>query len=365
MGKKRVFILGAGFSKQAGLPLSTELTSLVLDGPRLKEIDDLQEWLADFKSRLADMEGTDKDFQLNIEQLMDFAEYDIELRRMWQQLCPVGRTWGETSWELAEGISAWLHYINEDIVHAIWDAQNGADLKAICKFADHLSSDDTVITFNYDTLVESALSQKKQPWNHGLNDHENGGVAVLKMHGSIDWILLERKPEDELEKFTKLFSKKDSNVEDHSAPPPKEEFEYLWELWRANDTQVLDAIMKRHETGLSHFKYIIGLAGLGRQKTLHTLPGTAQVWRNAFQALHKAHEVYVIGFSMSPYDSMARFHLTSVIHARKSPLERTVIINPSALSLKKNYHVVFGDPLVLIDKMAEDIDWGKILVHTN
>ena len=28
MGKKRVFILGAGFSKQAGMPLATELTNL-------------------------------------------------------------------------------------------------------------------------------------------------------------------------------------------------------------------------------------------------------------------------------------------------------------------------------------------------
>jgi len=29
MGSKRVFILGAGFSKQAGMPLATELTPLL------------------------------------------------------------------------------------------------------------------------------------------------------------------------------------------------------------------------------------------------------------------------------------------------------------------------------------------------
>jgi hypothetical protein len=31
MGAKRVFILGAGFSKQAGMPLATEMTNLILE----------------------------------------------------------------------------------------------------------------------------------------------------------------------------------------------------------------------------------------------------------------------------------------------------------------------------------------------
>ncbi len=49
MTKKRAFILGAGFSKQAGMPLATELTSLILAEEGLNEHEEMQAWLADFK----------------------------------------------------------------------------------------------------------------------------------------------------------------------------------------------------------------------------------------------------------------------------------------------------------------------------
>jgi hypothetical protein len=359
----RVFILGAGFSKSAGMPLATELTSCIVDGTDLKDYDEMQVWLADFKQRLETAEGADghsSHFPLNIEQVFDFAKYDEELWRMRQQLAPVGRTYGDTPWDKAESISGWLDDLERKLAHVIWSRQKQASLESIRRFTDQLSEKDTVLTFNYDTLVETALCARKQPWNHGLDDRDRGGVTVLKLHGSVDWILLERRPKRNLENFTRLFSKRDSNVEDHGYEVPQEE-EYALELWRVEDANTLSALLDRYESGLGDLRYMFGLAGLGAHKPLHKLVGSAQAWAGAFIALREAEEMYVIGFSMSPYDSMTRFHFTSIIRARENRPERVVVIDPNAVELTEAFRRVFGNTITLNVARAQDVEWDKLL----
>lgn len=359
----RVFILGAGFSKSAGMPLANELTSRILDGTDLKDLGEMQAWLADFKQRLAAAQGAVESlshFLLNVEELFDFAKYDEELWRMRQQLAPVGREWGDTPWNKADSISIWLNYMEDELAHVIWDAQKQAKCEPIMHFTKQLSEKDAILTFNYDTLVETTLCAQKQPWNHGLNDRDNGGVTILKMHGSIDWILLERRPENELEKYTKLFSKKDNNVDEHGHQAPQEE-EYAWELWRAKDAETCNALIDMDKSGLANFRYLQGLAGLGRYKPLHMLVGSAPTWLRAFKALQEAEEVFVIGFSMSPYDSMTRFHFTSVVRAREKPPNRVVVTDPNAEDLAQAFASVFGNTITLNVAKAQDVDWGKLL----
>jgi hypothetical protein len=238
-------------------------------------------------------------------------------------MSPVGRNFGQTPWQAAETISAWLTYMEQELSHAIWDAQQRADVAPIRRFTDLLSTEDTVLTFNYDTLVERALSERGQTWNHGLNDCGKGGITILKLHGSIDWILLERKNVDQLEKFVKLFSKQDTNVEEHGHSAPQEE-EYAWELWRAKDDGTCNSVIEMDRSGLTDIRYYLGITGLGQYKPLHRLPGSAKTWVEAFKVLKEAEEIYVIGFSMSPYDTMVRFHFTSVVRTRQNPLKRTV-----------------------------------------
>jgi hypothetical protein len=250
--------------------------------------------------------------------------------------------------------------MEQELSHEIWDAQQRADIAPIKRFSDLLSSDDTILTFNYDTLVERALAERGQTWNHGLGDFGNGGITILKMHGSIDWILFERRHEDQLQKFVKLFSKQDTNVEECGHAPPQEE-EYAWELWRAKDDGACNAVIEMDKSGLTNIRYHLGIAGLGQYKPLHRLPGSAKTWVEAFKVLREAEEIYVIGFSMSPYDTMVRFHFTSVVRTRQNPLKRTVIIDPNASSLADSYLAMFGDPLELITEKAESITWGEIM----
>ena len=82
---KRVFILGAGFSKAAGMPLATELLPLLIEGPELHEDDEMRSWLDGLRGRLAWVSGRDQQtnsLALNIEQVSHYAHFDIEAHRL-------------------------------------------------------------------------------------------------------------------------------------------------------------------------------------------------------------------------------------------------------------------------------------------
>ena len=115
----------------------------------------------------------------------------------------------------------------------------------------------------------------------------------------------------------------DVNVDEYGHQPPQEK-EYAWELWQAKDNCACNAVIEMDKSGLTNIIYRLGITGLGQHKPLHKLPGSAETWFEAFKALTEADEIYVIGFSMSAYDTMVRFHFTSVLRARENPLKRTL-----------------------------------------
>ena len=300
---------------------------------------------------------------INVEQLFDYAAYDIELWRMRQQLCRVNRRAGSTPWNTAEDIKAWLGYMEEALHHAVWQAQCGAALDVIKPFACELLPSDVVVTFNYDTLLENALTATGQGWNHGLEDSSDGGTRVLKMHGSVDWIMFERRPETGLEKFRKLFSKRDVRMEEADSSPgeEREEHEYQMELWRVKDEDTCRAVFQMDHGGLTNFQYQLGMANLGSHKPLHKLVGSARTWVNAFSALKRASEIYAIGFSMSAYDRMTRFHLAGAMAEREQPLRKVVLVDPNAECLMPAYACVFGDVIEPIATGAEAVNWQQLL----
>jgi hypothetical protein len=67
------------------------------------------------------------------------------------------------------------------------------------QFAEQLSLDDIVFTFNYDTILEKVLKRKNKPYRYypfGYKYDDNTGdlvshwkeeVTIYKMHGSINW----------------------------------------------------------------------------------------------------------------------------------------------------------------------------------
>jgi len=367
MDGKRVFIIGAGFSKQVGMPLATELTPLLCQNFEEYDQEEALEWLGWLDERVNWMNAGSHNGgrTLNIEELFDLAHFDALICRMRQQMCPVGRAHGDTPFWTAESIAAWLSHMEDALQDVIWNQQKAAleKLDRIHRFTAMLRSDDTIITFNYDTLIEQSISQGERPWQYGFKIEDGSGTPILKMHGSINWAVVQR---DQVGNFgyPVLFRKEDQNVK-NATEKPAGEIEYDYVLLRIPDDKLANRIENRI-LQQSNKQYDIGVTGLGRYKPLDRLPGSGPVWRNAGRALYEADEIYAIGFSLSPFDTMARLHFAGVMCERaskkKSP-KKITLIDPSASSLKEDYQAVFGSELRVetIPKCAEAVDWTSLL----
>jgi len=320
-----------------------------------REDEQFQDWVRDIGQRLAAL-GDEDSPVLNVEQLFEFARLDREIWCMRQQLCQVGRGYGDTPSNRAQEIGHWLKYMEDGLFDVLAKRQQSADFTTLLPFFAQLRTDDTIVTFYYDTIAEICIAEAGLAWWHGFEDEKARGLTVLKLHGSVDWWLVPRGRA--FRGMERLFVKVDTNARDHGHTPDSKEDEYWYELHRASD---LACASRRYDeyTGISiGFPARPGLAGLGAHKPLHSLPGSAVVWSRADLPLRSADEVYVIGWSASPFDSMARFHFRSVLMMRDAAPARVVVVDPNVNNCgnKKNFESVFGD-IQAQAKKVEDVDW--------
>lgn len=369
----RVFILGAGFSKAAGMPLSNELTTKLVDTvftrDHIRDDGGFQWWFQDISARIKKFSGKEntKSSNLNIEQFFECANFDADYCRIRQQECTVGRNDGETPYGRFEEIINWLHFLENQLVGVLIQYQKHADIKAIKNFSENLEHDDVILTFNYDTILETSLSEINQNWHHGfdIEDATDASIPILKLHGSIDW--WKKSREYPLDNAITLFEKTDVNRErsvegkdigvgyDDTDEPEYDEI-----LYRVSDLDGTKRCFERF-TGLATERSFAwpGLAGLGSNKSLHNLVGSGVIWKNANHTLKSAKEIYIVGWSASPFDTMARFYFCSMLYQRKIPPSRIVVVDPN-VGDGENYKAVFGE-VIPVDKRVEEVDWDELL----
>jgi hypothetical protein len=154
----------------------------------------------------------------------------------------------------------------------------------------------TVITFNYDTVLEDSLTNLGVPFNYGFDaaavnydatakcsrgDHSPDELRVLKLHGSVNWV----EPR-ERRKLTIYGSYEDTSAQGRRVllVPP---------TWR---------------------KVFGG--------------GLSRVWEEALPAITAATRVIVIGFSMPSTDIHFKYLLAAGLRDNVS-LRKFLFINPS------------------------------------
>lgn len=347
----RVFILGAGFSKPCGMPLAAELTQAFLGWLDEYGLDETRSWVDYRLEQLRWAHADDRAF-MTIEEVFHYAFCDAEWLRMKHHLEPVGRGDGNTSCVDADSLTTDLDNFTYDLVEILWQRQQNGSLTPIRSFVANLQPTDSIVTFNYDTLLEEALHAEGVRWNHGISDEMNSGISVLKMHGSIDWVTRKRGSASS-EAVELLFSKTDVN-----APPEKEESEWHSELFWVKDRSTLNAAIKNREFG----DYLFALGGLGAYKPLSEIPGTGKVWNAAASALAEAHLVCVIGFSLSPFDVMAESLMRAMMYRRSQggDLPIVCICDPNADNLGERFRSVFGKdtPIRSIASGVEQVNWN-------
>ena len=184
----RIIILGAGFSKPAGLPLGSELFGEVRKlirhnyGSNSVESD-----IKRYKEYVAATEGRKiSDDSLDYEKFLGFLDTEHFLRfDGGDRLSDEGNA---SQLMVRRAIAEVLHRRTPKTPPALYRA-----------FVRKLNPSDWVLTFNYDTLLESALDAEEKPyrryphrfskiyWGHNEVDESKEEVVVLKLHGSIDW----------------------------------------------------------------------------------------------------------------------------------------------------------------------------------
>jgi len=189
--KYRVIILGAGFSKPAGLPLGDELWGQILN--RSKTLQGAAGMLRDDIDAYIEYRRDCDGVELT-QDTMDFEEFlgflDIEhflgLRG--------SNTWSRDG---NEGQVAVKTLIGEILAKHLPPKDKIPEL--YLEFARRLQPNDYILTFNYDVLLERALdaagkSYRLFPTRYesisrfgGSVDTSKDEIIILKLHGSIDW----------------------------------------------------------------------------------------------------------------------------------------------------------------------------------
>ena len=191
-GTFRVLFLGAGFSQPAGLPLGSDLFREVRDLIRAKYgtntvfESDIERYIEYVSACAGKAVGFD---DIDYEEFLGFLDVEHFLRLTGSD------TWsdeGNRSQLMVRcSIAEVLHRRTPEDPPALYRA-----------FARRLNPFDFVFTFNYDTLLESALEAENVPYRlfpqryakigptMNTVDHSKESeaeVIVLKLHGSIDW----------------------------------------------------------------------------------------------------------------------------------------------------------------------------------
>jgi SIR2-like domain len=188
-----IYVLGAGFSKPAGLPLANELWSEVyrrasiLPGRMGQFREDLVDFI-EFKLKCDGIQLTPQ--EVDFEEFLGFldVEYHLNLRG--------SDTWS-TDGNEAQVVAKTL--IGQVLAERMPSRETIPSL--YLNFARKLKPGDTILTFNYDVVLERAMALAGVPFRlfpfRYTRVYSSGGgeiewnrddeVVILKLHGSIDW----------------------------------------------------------------------------------------------------------------------------------------------------------------------------------
>ena len=196
----RAFLIGAGCSKCAGLPLTAELTNGAIDSDKLDETS--KAILAAIKN-LFDGATTShiEDYLSELVDLLAVAERRTE-RGATQAQVPVGAN-PYSAAQLRTAVDQIKQAISKAIDKKVEIEIHRAFVTAVHRPVrvgkEAANSIVDYLVLNYDTIVENALALERIPYSDGIDggvtgwwsaetfDRDGLAARVLKLHGSVNW----------------------------------------------------------------------------------------------------------------------------------------------------------------------------------
>jgi hypothetical protein len=310
-----VYILGAGASREAGLPLTTELVNLIIDENRklpLKwflepaDVDTTREFINGLIKSEALLRRSGLN-PLNVEEILNLAStaelLEIPLPYPNRHLIE-GR--------IVREYVTWLILL---VLESLTRDRLPASYR---RFAKLIRATDSIITLNYDLVVESFLRRRFGCFNYclGLQPEQiespsmriDEGVHLLKLHGSINW--------------------RECTDTNGSTKPPCGKF-FIYEAHS----------LPAYGYGVAR----VCNCGIGSLRTkiippvflkLSTDAILRSIWRTSVYDLRKANRLIIIGYSLPSYDVAVQEMIRLACMANQD-LE-VIICNPD-LGVRNNY----------------------------
>lgn len=295
---KEVYVFGAGLSKDFGLPLARELLfemrKCICDLGEESQLKQVYQFLQFFYPGFSPSGQSYPDIE-DVLGMLDVAEAYAELRGKYP-----GYRWRQEKVRQIQG------KLNRMLGKYLWTFQekyadkNYAGIESLRKFVRRRTTRVTYITFNYDLLLETALSLECIPYSYSLAPKSNI-VTVLKPHGSINWFL-----------------------KNNGRPPSSHSTK--WESFGIEIaiTRCLDPreIMFK---GNGWKKAAIITPTPNKQIEM---PVMEKIWTTFSSSIHTTPKLFIIGYSMPDADRLARLVLNRAgpIH---SASRQITVVNPS------------------------------------
>lgn len=337
----RVFVLGAGFSAGAGVPLTADLLN---DAMRIAdvEIPGIAKRIRRHIDTCFNLRGGEPDFRaLSLSDICTFLHYlELRERESSERFCALGSR---------ENL-----VLRFCLAKAVAQKTPAGNLipDIYLRFARQLEPRDKVISFNWDCLLENALEAvgKRYAYHYSYDK-----IRILKMHGSVHWCIghpattvpwLKRGlnptftwvPIDvqQIESTKAHAAAAAAGRESKEVPQPT--------LFLADE--LINPGAWTSQRPLGEIQPMIVLPGFGKAADVERI---APLWAVPEWNYAATHDVYIIGLCLAPDDFLVRsFFLDNLPHIEGSsgvPGRRIVVVNPDPMS-KHNYSFLVGTPNV-------------------
>ena len=319
-----VYILGAGFSVDRGLPTIKDFMLSMRDAHEWLEASGRKEEakaiakVLEFRLEAASAAYRVKLELENIEELFSLASASDRALTTYIQLAIASTLDFKLQTNSEPKINFQFSNYNADKIPSHWSPVEGSgdkDKLVECPayefYLKTLLGDwngqikhnsNTFISFNYDLLIENSLEKLKVPYWYGIDAHQktsSNAVELLKLHGSINW------GADESNKQYKIHDSYHDLINENHFPqlvPP---------TWRKLFTGEL-----------------------------------RKVWDKSIQSLVGATRIIVIGFSIPPTDNHFKYLMAAGLQKNIS-LREIIFVNPDKMYLEQRAKDIFGDAQIV------------------
>jgi hypothetical protein len=319
----RLFILGAGASKACGIPLASELLKEVFEKSEFAGKDRLMDLLRYLYPRFEPQWGN----YPNIEEFLSLVDVTITFNEKVKSHHKfTTNEISELRDQLLTGIATLLLRVDPSV------AVKATPLLSLAK---HLRPNDTVVTFNWDLLLEGALfSLGIDNWSYVGNKSK---VTILKPHGSLDW----------------YDSGKVKFKEGRSYPLLKGGVIHVYQYFESPH-------LKHTNTKLP----VIIPPTIAKEWPYDEFD---KIWHRTWHSLRYADEIYVIGFSLPPEDLHVRFVMRSAIRSNENNRSTPLIlklVNPDPAAHIRFIHLA-NTPITYFQCGFERISMEELTGQNN